>query len=789
MQQQKTVKSILWYGECSCLQHCRHLYSWRRITQTIGIPSRIPKISQWNKCSTYLKNCVWKIRWDLWSEDNQLGKLFMEVFVFDLWWTSHQSSAHKSLRFLKILYCVWVKYTRTLAQTQRGSKVHRKTETWTELMVIQVNSSGIFSQDSPHCSSATKFKLRLGGTPENFTGRIIFMSMFNDISGERQRERMRIKCSTRFSMCKKIRSRWSFLGPGSEKKWYSISEDSSQGEWDKMAEKMMITLAESGHPVFRATSPLSRGQLKSKGGGKLSIHCCADLETITTVFRTITSVNQLSLHGTVAEMCEKYESCHAGRPVVGEQSSSSFVPNVVNTNVPLHNDDPTHKELLLQRGGERIEKLSQQDKLSKFCTRTVFMTKDTEEFSQFTDAVACREYTLPRDEDTSEPNCWIRGNTKFGPVLEVTTCCLQGKYGVEIRIMYVNKDNSHSWVRISHGLNKSVTDLNNKEQETSEMQFEEYALRLNASDFASRTKGKAKPQKRDFASSSTRSIPIGERTWTDVEPGKQSLSNYPVSKKLIHLLRPTSRQRWSDWILEDKKNLQKHFLYCHHWSDEVDEQHGRRRRTKENISVLFWLFRNNSIPPSSSRSFTGQCHYSGRFLQVLLSRRMCNQVTFHHQFRIDTRKTKIEQQTYSIILSACGSYGQRTQGSWYDRLEWTASCTIHAESMEETSKTRCIGSTSTLLWRKDWSSIKHDRTLSFFTKHSQLIVSRKLFGWKLEKSKTRRYMRHLGLLQRFPWSMTGWKIWVQKLLDNQKEKLRDKQKVPNQANQIQTQIR
>ena len=55
----------------------------------------------------------------------------------------------------------------------------------------------------------------------------------------------------------------------------------------------MVTLAESGHPIFRATSPLSRGQLKSKGGGKLSIHYCADLETIKTVFRTITSVNQL----------------------------------------------------------------------------------------------------------------------------------------------------------------------------------------------------------------------------------------------------------------------------------------------------------------------------------------------------------------------------------------------------------------------------------------------------------------------------------------------------------------
>ena len=186
--------------------------------------------------------------------------------------------------------------------------------------------------------------------------------------------------------------------------------------------------------------------------------------------------------------------------------------------MPLNNDDPTHKFKLLQRYGERIEKLSQQDKLSKFCTDAgfltvvgvgqYFMTKDTEEFSQFTDVVACREYTLPRDEDTSEPKSWIRGNTKMEPVLEVTTCCLQGKSGVEIRIMSVNNDNSHSWVRISHGLNKLVTDLNNNEQETSEMQFEEYALRLNAGDFASRSKAKAKPQKRDFASSSTTTIPI-----------------------------------------------------------------------------------------------------------------------------------------------------------------------------------------------------------------------------------------------------------------------------------------
>ena len=106
-----------------------------------------------------------------------------------------------------------------------------------------------------------------------------------------------------------------------------------------------------------------------------------------------------------------------------------------------------------------------------------FMTTDTAECSQFADAVACREYTLPRAE-ASEPKGWIQGNTKIGPVFGVATCCLHGKYGLESRIMCMNKDNSHSWVRISHGSNKLVTNLNNNEQELPEVQLEEYAFKI-----------------------------------------------------------------------------------------------------------------------------------------------------------------------------------------------------------------------------------------------------------------------------------------------------------------------
>ena len=89
-------------------------------------------------------------------------------------------------------------------------------------------------------------------------------------------------------------------------------------------------------------------------------------------------------------MCEEYETLHdrSGRPdAVMGQSSSSLVLSEVKTEVPLESDDPAYQNFVLQQYEERIEKLSQQDKLSKFCMDAgflsvveigqYFMTKDT----------------------------------------------------------------------------------------------------------------------------------------------------------------------------------------------------------------------------------------------------------------------------------------------------------------------------------------------------------------------------------------------------------------------------
>ena len=139
---------------------------------------------------------------------------------------------------------------------------------------------------------------------------------------------------------------------------------------------------------------------------------------------------------------------------------------------PMENDIPSHQNLLLQRYEERIEMLSQENNVSKICMDArfihvieigqYFVTKDTEE--QFF-ARAWREYTLPRSDESSQPKGWIQGNTIIGPVLEITTSCLYSKHGIEVRIWSLSEDNSQSWVRISHGLNKFVIDSNHNNTE------------------------------------------------------------------------------------------------------------------------------------------------------------------------------------------------------------------------------------------------------------------------------------------------------------------------------------
>ena len=85
----------------------------------------------------------------------------------------------------------------------------------------------------------------------------------------------------------------------------------------------------------------------------------------------------------------------------------------------MENDDPAYQNFLLQRHEEGIKSLSQTDRESKFCMDAgflsvveigqYFMTKDNGE--QFY-AMACREYTLPRSDGSSQPKRMDPGKHK-----------------------------------------------------------------------------------------------------------------------------------------------------------------------------------------------------------------------------------------------------------------------------------------------------------------------------------------------------------------------------------------
>ena len=84
-----------------------------------------------------------------------------------------------------------------------------------------------------------------------------------------------------------------------------------------------------------------------------------------TVFRTIISVNQLSIYGAVPDLCEEYSACQArtARPVLARQNplferARFLISPTPSTEVPA-------QENVLQKHKERVDRLSQQNRLKK----------------------------------------------------------------------------------------------------------------------------------------------------------------------------------------------------------------------------------------------------------------------------------------------------------------------------------------------------------------------------------------------------------------------------------------
>ena len=198
---------------------------------------------------------------------------------------------------------------------------------------------------------------------------------------------------------------WSYLGLGCEKTWYGTHVNKPNGEWNRVGEIMMINFAESGHRIFQATSLLGRGELKSKGGGKKTIHYNESEETVELFLRTVISVNQLSFSGAVADLCNGLDPDYAE----SEICELLVIPTEsANANTTSQSSTSSAHGNLLQDYFKKFAELPEDQKLSKLCKDAFFFKKIekgqffvTIEEGSVVMQTACREYTQLRNFTTS----------------------------------------------------------------------------------------------------------------------------------------------------------------------------------------------------------------------------------------------------------------------------------------------------------------------------------------------------------------------------------------------------
>ena len=213
-----------------------------------------------------------------------------------------------------------------------------------------------------------------------------------------------------------------------------------------------------------------------------------------------------------------------------------------------------------------------------------------------------------------EPKGWIQGNTRIGPILEVTTSFQHFKFGVEVRIQSMKEDNSHSWVRISFGTIRYVNNYVKYNTHNFASSYEEEAVPASSEVIAPRSKAKAKPQPRE--SSGTTTIPLSERIWIDIVPSKQDLDSHNLSKKVINLLRHNQKvHREQDGAVQFYKikfHLRDYSLPIQNWSDNrwfacLAAGGGPKRRYQycsDSLGSIIYL-------RALQGAFWGQYHWSG----------------------------------------------------------------------------------------------------------------------------------------------------------------------------------
>ena len=130
-----------------------------------------------------------------------------------------------------------------------------------------------------------------------------------------------------------------------------------------------------------------------------------------------------------------------GKPVAPENRETMAMPPETSTTNRTSQTVARAQGNLLREDEQRFADLPEHAKQTKLCTnaglaktvekRQYFMTLHDDQRDRLNGS--CREYALPRSDESSQVKGWVRANTKIGPVLEGKVCYNQGRYGVEVK--------------------------------------------------------------------------------------------------------------------------------------------------------------------------------------------------------------------------------------------------------------------------------------------------------------------------------------------------------------------
>ena len=431
--------------------------------------------------------------------------------------------------------------------------------------------------------------------------------------------------------------------------------------------------------------------------------------------------------------CDEYRICQArtGRLVLAGQSHSLFVPTSLLMKTPTLSTDVPAQEDLVQMYKERVERLSQQNRVIKICTDAGFLTtwqrtlKNSHNSQNQWHVVStlCQEMKNHLRKVGFEGIPKLVPYWKFQPVACTASTELRSELCLWTKTMLTRgSEFLMTWISWSRTWATQRTTTTSRKP----LRWSRKNLRWNeCTCFCKPTKGQSKTTK-------TYSCLLVNKNCTYL----RKILDWFWARNFIAYRRfsvkttgysssswsSTSRRRRSGWILENKRFSSEPFCVFSTlvwW--KVEEHHGKRGGHKKRFqycfdssgTILFLRARQGH----SGRSLIDPTLQDnvmipdGFFKYVCPVRCAINLHSIMNSGLI-LGGQKFEQKTDGILYG-CESHGQRTWRSWHDRLGSTASCMVQAEKVEDTKKIRCY-----------WVDIKlaQQKGFTFYQKRSNAII-------------------------------------------------------------------